>query len=111
MNTRLVATVFASALDLWLKPYAAAFASFAAEDGSRVFPSVARVARMLNRSPRQVHRAIAELREKAILVPESTPTRHLAIRYRFQAEKLPRTTDGRQLVIGFPQANARKRSA
>ena len=36
MSGRLVSKVFESALPAWLKPYAAACASFASDDGQRV---------------------------------------------------------------------------
>lgn len=110
MSKPLVSAVFESALDLWLMPYAAAYASFANNDGSSVFPSVARIARMLDRSPRQVRRALAELRAAGVLIAEPSGVRNY-LRYTFQASRLPQTGDGRQLLITFPQGDQRKCSA
>lgn len=110
MSIPLVSAVFESALDLWLMPYAAAYASFANHDGSRVFPSVARIAKILDRSPRQVRRALAELRRTGVLIAEPSGVRN-SLRYTFQASRLPRTTDGRQFLMSFPQGDRRKCSA
>jgi hypothetical protein len=110
MSGRLVSSVFASALPAWLKPYAAAFASFAADDGSRVYPTVARVARMVGRSDRSTQRALHELRDLGVLVLEAGPGHHRAPRYGFCAAALPNVGDPDQLPL-FPQAAAARSGA
>lgn len=103
MSGRLVTVVFQSALPAWLKPYAAAFATFAADDGSRVYPSVARVARLVGRSERSTQRALHELRARGVLVLEVGPGYHRAPRYSFRAIALPDVGEPDQLPL-FPQA-------
>jgi hypothetical protein len=103
MSGRLVSIVFDSALPAWLKPYAAAFASFAADDGSRVHPSIKRVARMVGRAERSTQRAVHELRACGVLDLERGPGHHRAARYVFRAAALPRVGDPDQLPL-FPQA-------
>jgi len=110
MSGRLVSTVLESALPAWLKPYAVAFASFAADDGSRVYPSVARIARLVGRSERQTKRAVADLRRRRILTVVTPSTHYAATRYMFHAEQLPLGGDGEQIdlftnVSSFPQRN------
>lgn len=89
MSGRVVETVFSSALPAWLKPYAAAFASFAADDGTRVFPTKARVAKMVGRTPRSTQRAITALRTRGVLTQIQPPGRYQAPRYVFDVGKLP----------------------
>jgi Helix-turn-helix domain len=92
MSGRLVSAVFASALPAWLKPYAAAFASFAADDGTRVFPSLARVARMVGRTRRSTRRAVAELRRRGILVGVAPSAHRVTVEYMLNTP-----------ALGFPQ--------
>jgi hypothetical protein len=102
MSVWLIRAVFESALPVWLKPYAAAYASFAEDDGSSVYPSIAHVARKMRRSPRQVRRATSVLRSHyKILKSVETSRRHSSTTYVFQSEKLPHASDGLQLR--FPQ--------
>ena len=110
MSGTLVSLVFESTLPAWLKPYAAALASFANDDGSRVFPSVARVARMVGRSSRQARRAVTELRRRRVLVPVAAPGRHRATRYHFNEAALAFAGDGEQmpLLFGIPTFPQRK---
>jgi len=107
MSGRLVSIVFDSALPTWLKLYAAAFATFAADDGSRVFPSVARVARMVGRSERSTQRALHELRARGVLTLECGPGHHRAPRYQFRAVALGAPREPDQLPL-FPQAVVQK---
>jgi hypothetical protein len=106
MSGRLVSAVFDSSLPAWVKPYAAAFASFAADDGSRVFPTRARIARLVSRSERSTQRAIQELRGRGVLELVRGPGGHRAPRYVFRMLALPRT-EAVQLPL-FPQATATK---
>lgn len=107
MSGRLVSIVFDSALPTWLKLYAAAFATFAADDGSRVFPSVARVARMVGRSERSTQRALHELRARGVLTLECGPGHHRAPRYQFRAVALGAPREPDQLPL-FPQVKVQK---
>jgi len=106
MSARLVSAVFASSLPAWLKPYATACANFAADDGSSVYPSIARLATMVGRCERATQTAIHELRRRKILTLEAPPGRHRATRYVFHAEALPRVSDGDQIQLfhSYPQA-------
>jgi hypothetical protein len=112
MSGRLVSAVFESALPAWLKPYAAAYASFAADNGTRVYPTIGTIALMVGRCERSTQYAIADLRRRHILEPITPAGRHQAPRYRFHAAGLPQVTDGVQLQLlafsrspqGFPQA-------
>jgi hypothetical protein len=110
MSGRLVSAVLESALAAWLKPYAVAFASFAADDGSKVFPTARRVARLVGRQERQTRTAIAELRRLQVLQVVAPGGRNTATRYRFVVERLPIGGDGEQIdlfsnVSRFPQRN------
>jgi len=102
MSGRLVSAVFNSALPAWLKPYAAACASFAADDGSRVYPSVDRVAKMVGRCERATRTAMQELRRRGVLTVDIPHGRYRATRYVFQATALPQIGDPDQLGL-FPQ--------
>jgi len=105
MSARLVSAVFSSSLPAWLKPYATACANFAADDGSSVYPSIARLALMVGRCERATQTAIGELRRRKILTLEAPPGRHRATRYVFHAEALPRLSDGDQISLfhSYPQ--------
>ena len=107
MSGRLVSIVFDSALPAWLKPYAAACASFASDDGTQVFPSVLRIARMVGRCERATHTAMQELRRRGILMIVTAPGRHRATGYRFNAHALPQLGGPTQLPL-FPQATGPK---
>jgi len=107
MSGRLVSAVFYSDLPAWLKPYAAAYASFAADDGSRVYPTIARVAKMVSRSERSTKRAIKLLRARGVLALEAGPGPHRAPRYAFRTIALPQIGDENQLGL-FPQAGGQK---
>jgi hypothetical protein len=103
MSGRLVSIVFDSALPAWLKPYAAACASFAAEDGTRVYPTIARVARMVGRGERATQTAMLELRRRGVLTVLRKGGRHQgATRYRLSVAALP-GCEPAQLPL-FPQA-------
>jgi hypothetical protein len=103
MSGRLVSAVFDSALPAWLKPYAAACATFAADDGTRVFPTVGTLARMLSKSERSTQRALNALRARGILVVETAATRYRPTRYRLHVAALPHPSDPLQILL-FPQA-------
>lgn len=107
MSGRLVSVVFQSALPAWLKPYAAAFATFAADDGSRVYPTLARVARLVGRSERSTRRAVHALRARGVLLMEVGPGHHRAPRYAFRAIALPDVGEPAQLPL-FPQPTRTK---
>ena len=97
----------------WLKPYATAFASFAKDDGSRVYPSIRRIARMVGRSERAAATAAAELRRRHILELAAPAGRERAARYVFNASALPGETGQYPFTFektSFPQAQATKRS-
>ena len=106
MSGRLVSAVFDSTLPAWLKRYAAAYASFAADDGSRVYPSRARVARLVGRSERSTQRAIQELRRRGVLALEQGAGQNRAPRYSFRTIALPQIGDPDQLAL-FPQGGVR----
>jgi len=89
MSGRLVSAVFASALPAWLKPYAAAFASFARDDGSRVYPSIATIGRMVGRSTRSAQTATSELRRRQVLELARPSGRNTTARYVFNTAALP----------------------
>jgi len=111
MSGRLVSAVLDSALPAWLKRYAAAYASFAADDGSRVYPSRARVSRLVGRSERSTQRAIQELRRRGVLALEQAPAQNRAPRYAFRALALPQIGDPDQLPLfstgGVPKPGAK----
>jgi len=113
MSGRLVSLVLDSGLPAWLKFYAVTFASFAADDGSRVFPTLKRIARMVGRSERQAQRAVTELRRLAILEVIAPSGRSTATRYHFHAERLPSPGAGESQsslfdVLAFPQRKVLK---
>lgn len=114
MSGRLVSAVFESALPAWLKPYAAAFASFAADDGTKVYPTVRRIARMVGRCERSARYAVMELRRLRVLEVVTPARRYQANRYVFQAAALPQLGDAEQLVLltfqAFQQRDREKRS-
>jgi len=103
VSWRLVAAVYHSTLPGWLKPYAAACASFAADDGTRVFPSVARLAKIVGRSDRATQTALHELHRRGVLEVQAAPRQHQATHYRFNAAALPQRSDGTQLPLFRPQ--------
>jgi hypothetical protein len=110
MSGRLVSLVLESNLPAWVKPYAVAFASFASDDGSKVFPTVKRIARMVSRSERATQTAIAHLRRLRVLEVVAPAGRNTATRYQFHSERLPLPGDGEQrelfsTVAVFPQRN------
>jgi hypothetical protein len=107
--------ILESALPSWLKPYALALAKFARDDGTRVFPKVATVAKLTGRKPRAVQYAVAELRGMGLLKALTPAGRYRAIHYQFIREKLPQIHDGEQLPLalderpqGFPQGHRHK---
>lgn len=113
MSGLLVSCVLDSDLPSWLKPFAVALASFAADDGSQVFPSVARIARMAGRSERQAFRAMRVLRSAGIIEPLGRAAQRASVQYQFHARALPRVGDPEQLGF-FPQAartNSRRKTS
>jgi len=112
MSGRLVSAVFESTLPAWLKPYAAAFATFAADDGSRVWPSVKTVARMTGRCERSTHTAAAELRRRGVLIVEAPSGRSRTTRYRLNLSVLAFLGNANQPVLfedlSFPQPKPAK---
>jgi len=102
MSARLVSAVFASALPAWLKPYATACANFANDDGSSVYPSIARLAQMVGRCERATQTAIRELRRRGILTLKAPPGRHRATRYHFHVRALPRPQAMVKIPEGIP---------
>jgi len=108
MSGRLVSAVFESSLPAWLKPYAAACASFAEDDGTRVFPSIALLARMVGRCERATQTAIHELRRRGVLVVAIEPAPYRSRRYVFNAAALPAVTDEPDQLPLFPQATKAK---
>ena len=107
MSGRLVSAVFNSTLPAWLKPYAATYASFAAEDGSRCYPSVARVAKMVGRSERATQTALQQLRRRGVLVLEQSHAPRRSSRYCFNQAALPQLSDPGQLPL-FAQGVSQK---
>ena len=101
MSGRVVSAVFGSVLPAWLKPYASALASFAADDGTRVYPTVATIARMVGRCERATQYALRELERRGVLTIVAAPTPRHATRYHFRAVALPQLGDPDQLAL-FP---------
>jgi hypothetical protein len=91
MSARLVRRVHDSDLDPALKHTAVTLASLAKADGTRVCPSVARLASWLSRTPRQTQRMLARLRALGVLVPRTTTTGGAGriVEYVFHADALP----------------------
>lgn len=115
MSGRLVSAVLESALPSWLKPYAVAFASFAKDDGTRIYPSVATIGRMVGRSQRAARAATSELRRRRVLEVLEVSGPYRATRYRLNAAALPQAGDGAQLPIPldktrFQQVKPQKRT-
>ena len=109
MSGRLVSAVLESTLPAHLKPYATACASFAKDDGSSVYPSIARLARLVGRTQRATQTAMQELRRLGILIVERSHTPQRTTRYRFEAAALPKIYDEIQREL-FPQADSKKRA-
>jgi len=107
MSGPLVTAVFDSSLPAWLKPYAAACASFATDSGDRVYPSIRRIARMVGKSERSAQRAMHQLRALGVLVQVEGPGHHRAPRYVLRAIALPQLGDPDQLQL-FPQDTRKK---
>jgi hypothetical protein len=103
MSGRLVSAVFESALPPWLKRYATACASFAAEDGTKIYPTMVRLARMTGRSERATQTAVHELIRRGVLIIEAPHTPRRATRYRLNTDALPHRGDPDQLPL-FQQA-------
>jgi hypothetical protein len=103
MSGALVTQVFDSALPRMLKPIAAALATFADDDGTSMFPSVARVAWMLGVHPRHARRAVSALRAMGVLVVRQRPAPGRTTRYYFDAAALPERPSfvARQLGLDF----------
>lgn len=104
MSGRLVSAVFNSTLPAWLKPYAAACASFALDDGSRIYPSIERLARMVGRTPRATQTAVHELCRRGVLRVEARHARYRTTRYVFAEDALPRPIGAAEQLPLFPQA-------
>jgi DNA-binding transcriptional MocR family regulator len=102
MSGPLVSRVLDSCLPSWLKLYTAALASFAADDGTSVFPSVRTIARMTGRSERQAARAFRELRAFGVIERIGRAHRYASVEYRINAGALPQLGDPDQLAL-FPQ--------
>lgn len=81
--------IYESSLPRWLKDIAAAFACFEDYEQHTLYPSVERVAWMLNLDPRQVKRGTAELRDRGVLqvVRPHAPGRTTL--YRLELSALP----------------------
>jgi len=109
MSGRLVSAVFDSALPAWLKPYAAACASFAADDGTRVYPSISRIARMVGRCERATQTAVQELIRRGVLEVLAPARQHTSTHYRFVLDAVP-FSDGDQFRLFPPQAFPQARS-
>lgn len=109
MGKRLIAIVFESVLPARLKPVALACAKFADDNnGTRVYPSIARLARMVGRSTRSVQRAIKELHDRGVLEVLTPARQHQPTHYRLVEATLP-FADGDQFRLfpqGFPQARS-----
>ena len=99
MSVRLVSAVFSSALPAWLKLYATALATFAADDGSSVYPSIARLAQMVGRCERATQTAVRELRRRGVLTVKAQPGRNRATRYHLDVDALPHVSDGDQIPL------------
>jgi hypothetical protein len=112
MSGRLVSAVFASALPAWLKPYAAAYATFAKDDGSSIFPRVRTIARMVGRHERPTQAATGVLRELGVLEVTQPATPRAPNVYRLNVAALPHTPDDGQLTLwrDGPRGIARKKS-
>jgi len=89
MSGRLTGLVWESGLKSQLKPYAAVLAGFAADDGSRVRPSIARLAWMLGKTERQVQAAMADLRKTGVLLVRFPHAPGRPTTYHFDVSALP----------------------
>lgn len=88
MSARLVSLVLASGLPAYLRLPAVVMAHHAASDGSKVYPSVGRVARSCGLHKRRARAVLAELRELGVLKPVGL-SRTGTVRYVFDAAALP----------------------
>ena len=89
MSWKLVTAVLESNLDRRLKLAAVALVSYARDDGSRVMPSIARLAWLIGVSRRHAQRSVTQLRSLGLLeavrvAPSGT------VEYQFRATALPR---------------------
>ena len=110
MSGALVSAVLNSALPPWVRQFAVVLASCGRDDGSKIFPSVATVARMAGKSRRQATRAIRMLRALGVITPVGRAPRtaqerggKLVVVYRFNVRALPLSADGDQLGLFHTQ--------
>ena len=91
MSGLLAGKVWQSALEPHLKPLAAALADIANDDGTKIYPSVAYMAWLLGRSPRQIQAGLSELRNLKVLkvVTSTSGGRGHTTEYRLIETKLP----------------------
>lgn len=107
MSGPLVSRVLDSALPSWLKVYAVALASFAAVDGSQIFPSMRTLARLVGKSERSAQRAVAELRARGVILQLQRPGHQRAAHYQLREDALPQPGAPDQLPL-FPQGLPRR---
>ena len=108
MSLPLVSQVWESGLSLTLKIVAGAFAQFAASDGSRVKPSIKRLAWLVNRSERRVQVVAKELRRLGVLVVVKGHSRRFPTEYRFVADALPTRMPFNTAQLTLPLNTRRK---
>lgn len=103
MSGRLAGLVWESDLPRRLMPCAAVLAGFAKDDGSSVYPSMARLAWSLKRSERQTQSLVSELRALGVLHVVRPPAFNRPTVYRFDETALPQRPAfvARQLDLEF----------
>jgi len=103
-----MSAVMNSDLAAWLRPYALAYASFADDDGTHVYPTIRTVARMVRRHRRRVLEATHVLRDLGILEVEQPHARYRATRYHFNVDALPPPGGFPDQLALFPRPKALK---
>jgi hypothetical protein len=89
MSGRYVSRVLESNLPAYLSKTAEALATFADDDGYKIWPSVPYVAWLTKQSERTVQNHLAALRKLEILVEHRPATQHRPTEYRMDLTKLP----------------------
>lgn len=90
MSAKLTMLIWESSLAPHVKPLASMLALFAQDDGTSIYPSIGRLARLLGHSRRTVQRQLGELlaAEVLALVTPRTGGRQRTTEYRFRLERL-----------------------
>ena len=89
MSIRLMSMVWELQLSHAEQSVALAMADHADDDGSKIFPSIARIAWKTGYSERQVQRIIVNLVDKRLLIVVFPPSQHRATEYRMDIDAIP----------------------